>query len=67
MNPTDIINAALSVGITVARTISAAIQAGDVSTLEALARVLPAPEVLKARDMALQEKQRQKAREELGQ
>lgn len=67
MNPTDIINTALSVGITVARTISAAIQAGDVSTLEALAKVLPAPEVLRARDMALQEKQRQKAREELGQ
>lgn len=66
MNPTDIINAALSVGITVARTISAAIQAGDVSTLEALSKVLPAPEVLKARDMALQEQQLRKAQDELG-
>ena len=66
MNPTEIINAALSVGITVARTISAAIQAGDVSTLEALSRVLPAPEVLKARDMALREQQRKLAENELG-
>lgn len=65
MNPMEIINTALGVGIAVARTIASAIQAGDTSTLEALARVLPAPEVLKARDLALQEQQRQKAREEL--
>lgn len=65
MNPMEIINTALGVGIAVARTIASAIQAGDTSTLEALARVLPAPEVLKARDLALQEQQRRKAADEL--
>jgi hypothetical protein len=65
MNPFDVINTALNVGVAVARTIATAIQAGDTSTLEALNNVLPSPEILKARDLALQAKQQQKAREEL--
>lgn len=62
----DIIRTVIDVASAVASTVAGAIQAGDVSTLEALAAVCPRPEVLKARDLALKQQQRDLAARELG-
>lgn len=62
----EILQTVFEVGTAVAGTIMAAIQAGDVSTVEALAKVCPRPEVLKARDAALKQQQYLKAVAELG-
>ena len=65
MNPLDIINTVLRASVAVGEVIATAIASGDTSTLEALAKVCPRPEVLAARDKALQEQQRRKAEDEL--
>jgi hypothetical protein len=67
--PGDPLTAALELAdsiVDVARPIIATwISRGEVDPLEALAKVIPAPEVLAARDAALVEQQRRKAAEVL--
>lgn len=57
----DIVSTSLRVGAAIAEAIVAAIAAGDTSTLEQLERVLPHPDILRARDLALKEQQRKRA------
>lgn len=65
MNPFQIAQTVLEVGAAVAQTVLGAIQAGDVSTLEALRAIVPEPAVLRAHALAVQEQQRAKAAAEL--
>lgn len=58
----EILKLAFTIGARIAEAAMAAMRAGDTSTLDALRGVLDAPELLRARDIALRESQRAKAR-----
>jgi hypothetical protein len=60
-----IISTALDIGAAVTRAVLAAIQAGDVSTLQALHAVLPDAGAMAAADLALVAQQRARAEAEL--
>lgn len=59
------IDIAWRVGSLVGQAVLTAIRSGDTSTLDALHGVLPRPEVLAARDEALRQSQRDRAKNQL--
>lgn len=65
MNPGDILGIVFRASVAVGQTIFDAIQSGNTSALEALAKACPRPEVLAARDAALKAQQQRKAEDEL--
>lgn len=66
MQELELATAIVQLGAAITTAIVESLRNGDVTTLVALGRAVPTPEVLAARDAALVAAQRAKAREALG-